>query len=90
MLAGHLQRVDSRHGQDEHHQVTRDIETSIGLPGFTDIDAMTRNWFMVRLWNRGALKNGRIENRDEPVGDHERKYQIATDSKPFLCEYSQV
>lgn len=43
MLAGHLQRVDSRHGQDEHHQVTRDIETSIGLPGFTDIDAMTRN-----------------------------------------------
>lgn len=36
------------------------------------------------------MKNGRIENGDEPVGDDERKYQIATDSQPFLDEYSQV
>lgn len=82
--------MDSRHWQHENHQVARDVETSIGLPGFADIDTMTRNWFLIRLWNWGALKNGRIENRYEPVGDDERKYQIATDSQPFLYEDSQV
>lgn len=82
--------MDSRHWQHENHQVARDIETSIGLPCFADIDAMTRNWFLERLCNWVALKNGRIENGDEPVGDDERKYQIATDSQPFLDEYPQV